>query len=79
MLERDYDFSFLRECRKPVLFVHGERDEFGDPARLQRLASELPPEAHARVHIIPEAGHFFDHQLDELSRAIKEWAEETIK
>lgn len=78
MPERDYDFSFLRECRKPVLFVHGERDEFGDPARLQTLASELPPEARARVRIIPEAGHFFDHQLDELSRAIKEWTEETM-
>ena len=79
MAERDYDFSFLRECRKPVLFVHGERDEFGDPARLQALAAELPPEARARVHIIPAAGHFFDHQLDELSRTIREWAEETMK
>src|SRR5687767_9939134 len=24
-----YDFSFLRSCRKPILFVHGEHDEFG--------------------------------------------------
>ena len=79
MPERGYDFSFLRDCRKPILFVHGERDEFGDVARLQTLAAELPPEAHARVHIIPAAGHFFDNQLDELSRVIREWAEETMK
>jgi alpha/beta superfamily hydrolase len=79
MPERGYDFSFLRECRKPVLFVHGERDEFGDVARLRTLAAEIPAEAHARVRIIPAAGHFFDNQLDELSRAIREWAEETMK
>ncbi|MGA9997678.1 MAG: alpha/beta fold hydrolase, partial [Pyrinomonadaceae bacterium] len=24
-----YDFSFLTECRKPILFVHGEHDEYG--------------------------------------------------
>lgn len=77
--ERGYDFSFLRECRKPVLFVHGERDEFGDVAKLQTLVAELPAEAHARVRVIPDAGHFFDDQLDELSRVIKEWAEETLK
>jgi alpha/beta superfamily hydrolase len=74
-----YDFSFLKNCRKPVLFVHGERDEFGDVAKLQALAAELPAEAHARVQIIPAAGHFFDNQLEELSRVIREWVEETIK
>ena len=77
--ERGYDFSFLRECRKPILFVHGERDEFGDVAKLRAIVAELPAEAHARVEIIPAAGHFFDHQLDELSRVITKWAEETMK
>jgi alpha/beta superfamily hydrolase len=77
--ERGYDFSFLSECRKPVLFVHGERDEFGDIAKLRTLAAELPAEAHARVEVIAGAGHFFDDQLNEVSRVIKEWAEETIK
>ncbi|HZG53987.1 MAG TPA: alpha/beta family hydrolase [Pyrinomonadaceae bacterium] len=74
-----YDFSFLKNCRQPILFIHGERDEFGDAARLQALAAELPAEAHARVEIIPAAGHFFDHQLDELSRVLRDWAEETMK
>ena len=77
--ERDYDFSFLRECRKPLLFVHGDRDEFGDITTLRTLAAEIPPEAHARVQVITGAGHFFDDQLDEMSAAIKSWAEETIK
>jgi alpha/beta superfamily hydrolase len=73
-----YDFSFLKNCRKPVLFVHGERDEFGDVAKLQALAAALPAQAHARVEIIPAAGHFFDNQLDELSRLIREWAGEVM-
>jgi hypothetical protein len=76
--ERGYDFSFLRECRKPILFVHGERDEFGDVSKLRTLAAELSPEAHARVAVIAGAGHFFDEQLDELTRVIREWTEETM-
>ncbi|MGI9105236.1 MAG: alpha/beta hydrolase [Pyrinomonadaceae bacterium] len=77
--ERGYDFAFLGECRKPILFVHGERDEFGDPGKLQALAAALPPEAHARVRIIPNAGHFFDGQLDEMSGVIREWTEELLR
>ena len=74
-----YDFTFLQACRKSLLFVHGERDEFGDPERLRALAAQLPEEARVRVEIIPHAGHFFDHQLDEMSRAIIERMKELIK
>ena len=77
--ERDYDFSFLRDCRKPTLFVHGEHDEFGDVETLRALAAGLPPEAHARVHVVAGAGHFFDHQLEELTRVVREWAEEQLE
>jgi hypothetical protein len=77
--ERGYDFSFLRECRKPVLFVHGDRDEFGDVAKLQTLVAELPAATDARVEVIAGAGHFFDEQLDELTRVIREWAERVLE
>lgn len=70
-----YEFHFLAASRKPLLLVHGERDEFGDPAKLQALARQLPPEANVQLSIIPNAGHFFDHQLDELTRIIREWME----
>jgi alpha/beta superfamily hydrolase len=76
--ERGYDFSFLNECRKPILFVHGERDEFGDVARLKEIAAAMPAQARARVEVIAGAGHFFDHQLDELVRVIREWALEIV-
>ncbi len=77
--ERGYDFSFLQDCRKPILFVHGERDEYGKIAKLQAVAASLPAEAHAHVAVIPDAGHFFDQQLGELSRVIKSWTEEIIE
>ncbi len=77
--ERGYDFSFLDECRKPILFVHGERDEFGDVGRLKEIVASLPPEASARLVIVPGAGHFFDEQLDDLVRVIREWTEEILK
>jgi alpha/beta superfamily hydrolase len=79
LAERGYDFSFLDECRKPILFVHGERDEFGDVARLKEIAAAMPAQARARVEVIRGAGHFFDDQLDELVRVIREWAEEQLK
>lgn len=68
-----YDFSFLASCVKPLLLVHGERDEFGDPAKLRELAARLPPAARVRLEIIPGAGHFFDQQLDQLMRIVTEW------
>ena len=78
MKERDYDFSFLEECRKPLLLVQGERDEFGSVADLRALAARLPPEAQVRVRVIPGAGHFFDEQLEELRRVVAGWAEEML-
>jgi alpha/beta superfamily hydrolase len=76
--ERDYDFSFLSECRKPLLLVHGERDEFGSVTDLRSLAARLPPESRVRIEIIPGAGHFFDDQLEDLRRVVAEWAGEML-
>lgn len=68
-----YDFSFLENCRKPILFVHGENDEFGSVENLSALVSRLPKEAEAKLEVIPDCGHFFDDKLDELKRIITEW------
>jgi len=76
--EREYDFSFLDRCRKPLLLVHGERDEFGSVADLRALAARLPAEARVSVHVIPGAGHFFDQQLEDLRRAVADWATEVL-
>src|ERR1700694_1327570 len=40
-----YDFSFLERCRKPILFVQGDRDEFGRVEPLRELVAKLPAPA----------------------------------
>src|ERR1044072_9288632 len=69
-----YDFSFLTQCRKPLLLVHGENDEFGDAERLKTIAADLEKNTSVRLVVIPGAGHFFEEHLDELKHAITEWA-----
>ena len=68
-----YDFSFLEQCRKPILFVHGDHDEYGNVDRLRELVARVAPHASAELRVIEGAGHFFDNQLDELKRVITEW------
>jgi len=66
-----YDFNFLEQCRKAILFVQGDRDEFGDVERLRALVAKI--KAPVELKIIKDAGHFFDNQLNELKAAITEW------
>src|SRR5215510_3138707 len=73
-----YDFDFLAQCRKPLLLVHGEHDEYGDVEHLRKLVSEIEKTTAVRLVVIPGAGHFFDAHLDELKRAITEWTVEQI-
>jgi len=66
-----YDFSFLAQCPKPILFVHGDRDEYGNVEHLRELVAKI--KAPAELKVIKGAGHFFDEHLDELKAAITEW------
>lgn len=70
-----YDFGFLAQCRKPILFVQGDRDEFGGVERLRDLVAKI--KAPVELKVIKGAGHFFDDQLDELKRAITAWVLES--
>ena len=74
-----YDFSFLKSCTKPILFVHGEHDEYGQVAHLQALVASLNTVSLARIVIIKGADHFFNGHLDELKGAITEWTNERMK
>ena len=72
-----YDFSFLVGCRKPVLFVHGENDEYGNLDRLRELVAKI--NAPVELSVIKGAGHFFDDQLDELKRVITKWVQKQTR
>ena len=68
-----YDFSFLENCRKPILLVHGERDEFGDVNELRKLVEKLAQNCPVKLVVVPGADHFFGDSLDQLKKAIGEW------
>ena len=71
-----YDFSFLTACRKPLLLVHGEHDEYGGVERLRELVADLEKSVPVKLAVVPGAGHFFEGHLDELKRAITGWTTE---
>lgn len=73
------DYDFLRNLKKPILFVHGDRDEFGSVPNLQKLVESLPPEAHAKLVVIENSGHFFDDTLNQLRETITNWTNEQIR
>ncbi len=69
-----YDFGFLEACARPILFVHGDHDDFGSVARLQELVNKIAAHnANVEVEVIKDSGHFFEGHLDELKRVITDW------
>lgn len=66
-----YDYSFLKECAKPILFVHGDRDEFGSVPKLRELYDNL--ECDKEIVVFENCGHFFDRHLNELKNAVRDW------
>jgi uncharacterized protein len=70
-----YDFSYLRHCEKPMLFIHGTQDEHGD---LQKLEKLIPTIRNAESVTITGADHFFTKQLEAVEETIRSWAEEIL-
>ena len=69
-----YDFGFLAAVRKPILFVHGDQDEFGALGKLREVIAQIGPDVDVQLVVIEGADHFFAGHLDELKQAITEWA-----
>ena len=72
----DTDFSFLRSCAKPKLFVHGANDKFGAVQKLEPLVESLPGDK--RLVVVLAADHFFTGKLDQLDRAITLWVAQQV-
>jgi hypothetical protein len=74
--DRVYDFEFPKDCRKPKLFVSGDRDQFGPRTKLEAIVQALPEPK--KLVIIEGADHFFEGRLRELREAIEVWVRKTI-
>ncbi len=68
-----YDFSHLKEYRKPILFLHGDRDEFGSLESLNSLVAQVAENTETKLVVFENCGHFFDKHLNELKDTIREW------
>lgn len=73
---RDYDYSFLRACAQPKLFVSGTRDLFGPVAEVEAVVAQArePKE----LVWISEADHFFASKLEDVKQVIRAWAQRSL-
>jgi len=71
-----YDFGYLRQCEKPMLFLHGTQDEHGDVNKLEALAQQV---RNAETVIVTGADHFFSKQIDAVEETMRTWAREIIE
>jgi uncharacterized protein len=68
------DYDFLLEIRKPILFIHGDHDEFGNVEHLKRVVDQLAQKnAEAELVVVPNSGHFFDEHLNLVRETVKNW------
>jgi len=67
-----YDFSFIKHARKPILFVHGDRDEFGTIEHLKEVVEQVES-LDKELIVFENCGHFFDEHLNELKNAVRDW------
>ena len=67
------DYDFLLRVRKPILFIHGDHDEFGSLENVRRLVNEVSKNTRVELIVMENSGHFFDAHLDELRKAVCDW------
>jgi uncharacterized protein len=67
------DFSYLQQCFKPKLFVHGSNDEHGDINKVRAMVETLPGENE--LVVVEGVNHFFTGKIEQLGAAISAWAD----
>jgi len=69
-VEKYRDYDFLVDVATPILFLHGDKDEFCSVENLRSLTDRIP---RAEVIIFENCGHFFDEHLNELRETVRDW------
>jgi alpha/beta superfamily hydrolase len=71
-----YDLSYLRHCEKPMLFLHGTEDEYGDVEKLEKLVEGIRT---AESVLVTGADHFFTKQIEAVEETMRNWATEILE
>jgi len=61
---------------RPLLVVHGERDELVPPSEAEVIHQAAAP--NSRLHLIPEADHRFSMGMEKVWELCREWLEESF-
>ncbi len=77
-VDKYHDYEFLTKLKKPILFVHGDSDEFGSMETLGVLVSKVSAVTDTETVVFENCGHFFEDHLSELREAIRDWTERQI-
>lgn len=77
-VDKYQDYEFLEGLRKPILFVHGDRDEFGSIENLNELVAKVSAVTDTTLKVFENCGHFFDEHLTQLRETIHDWVAEKI-
>jgi len=67
------DYDFLIGVKKPILFIHGDKDEFGSVQNLKTLVDAVSVTAATELVLFNDCGHFFDEHLNELRGSVRAW------
>ncbi len=77
-IDKYRDFDFLIGLTKPILFIHGDEDEFTTLESVNELVAEVSKTTDATLIEYTNCGHFFDNHLNDLRDAVCEWTKEQI-
>ncbi len=74
------DFTFLAPCPSSGLILHGEADDLVPEPFVSKLVTKLSHQRgiHLDYRVIPEAGHFFTQQLDELATHVEDYLDNAL-
>jgi len=77
-VDKYQDYQYLTDLKKPILFIHGDSDEFGSVANLRKLVDEVSKKTDVELVVFQNCGHFFDDHLNELRETVKNWTSRKI-
>ena len=73
---RAYAYNFLRECRKPKLFLSGDHDQFGPHEELEWVVANA---AEPTELVFIPGDHFFEGHLNEMRLTMESWLHELLR
>ncbi len=70
-----YDFSFLAPCPSSGLIINGDADRIVPTEEVEKLSSKLKLQKGITIthDVVPEANHFFEKGMGELTATIKRY------